>query len=143
MLRCVFFLLVVAAVAEGQGRPAGADRDRLQGTWRVVAVHSDGKEDKEMQITRVTFRGDKIIFIVAGRQGPQQARCRIDSSKGPKWIDFELKIFDTSIWVEGIYVLDQDTLSLCFAGGEKKRPTKFDGSAGTGCVLLRLERVKK
>jgi uncharacterized protein (TIGR03067 family) len=123
--------------------PMHADRDKLQGTWRVVAVRSDVQEDTESKITHVTFREDKIVFTVAGRQEPQQARYRINSSKNPKWIDFELKIFDTSIWVEGIYALDRDALSLCFAGGQKKRPTKLDGSVGTGCVLVKLERVKK
>jgi uncharacterized protein (TIGR03067 family) len=133
---------MVAAVAPGPRRPAETDRDRLQGTWRVVSVRSD-VENNDMKLTRVTFRGDKIVFTVAGSRGDEQARCRIDSSKKPKWLDFELKIFDTSIWVEGIYSLDRDTLTLCFAGGEKKRPTKFDASAGTGCVLVKLERVKK
>jgi uncharacterized protein (TIGR03067 family) len=145
MLHSVFFLWLALAAAEGQGQPAktAADRDSLQGTWRVVAVKSDAKEDPEQKLVQVTFQDDWVLLGVAGRQGPEKARCRIDASRDPKRIDVELQIFEASIWIEGIYALQRDALTLCFASGEKKRPARFDGSPGSGCILLKLQRVKK
>jgi uncharacterized protein (TIGR03067 family) len=140
MLRCLFLLLLVPGPPDRQPEAADVDRARLQGTWRVVAVEGDATPGGEA-VTSVTFREDRIALMVTGRRGPQQARCRIDPLKNPKWIDFEIQIFDTRIWVKGIYALDRDALRLCF-GDEKKRPTSFDASV-PGRVVLKLERVKK
>jgi uncharacterized protein (TIGR03067 family) len=145
MLGPVLFLLATSALPPGQALATKeqTDRDLLQGTWRVVATQSAIKDSNEMKVTQVAFRGGQIVFTIAGRQGSEEARCKIDSSKSPKWIDFEIRIFDKSIWVEGIYAVDRGNLSLCFASGDRKRPTKLDTLPGSGCVLLKLERVKK
>jgi uncharacterized protein (TIGR03067 family) len=122
---------------------ARADLKKLQGTWRVVAVHNGGEGDKERKVTRMTFRGNKIIFAFAGRADSEQARFRIHPSEKPNRIDVEVRIFDARLWMEGIYVLDRDALTLCFDRRGKKRPIKFDRSASSGCVLVKLERVRK
>jgi uncharacterized protein (TIGR03067 family) len=120
-----------------------ADLKKLQGTWRIVAVHNGGEGDKERKVTRMTFRGNRIVFAFAGRTDSEQARFRIHPSGKPKRIDIEVRIFDARLWMEGIYVLDRDALTLCFDRRGKKRPTKFDEAASSGCVLVKLERVRK
>jgi uncharacterized protein (TIGR03067 family) len=122
---------------------ARADLKKLQGAWRIVAVHNAGEGDKERKVTRMTFRGNWIVFAFAGRTDTEQARFRIHPSEKPKRIDVEMRIFDARLWMKGIYALDRDALTLCFDRRGKKRPTKFDGSASSGCALVKLERVRK
>jgi uncharacterized protein (TIGR03067 family) len=138
-------LLLAAGPVYGQPPPAPGDPDwrGLEGAWRIVAVQGAAKDDAGGKATAVTFRRGEILFTFAGDRGTERARCKIDSGRSPKRMDFEIKVFASNVWAEGIYSLHGDTLTLCFGDGKKGRPTRFDASAGSGRVVVRLERVRK
>lgn len=116
------------------------DRETLQGTWVVVALQREGKEEKpEGFASRVRFDGDGMTW-----EGPLKAftrAYRLVPGHTPKRIDFgsisgEVRGGPGS----GIFELEDDTLKLCI--GSTGRPTAFETGPGSGTLLYVLEREK-
>ena len=124
------------------------DRDKLQGTWRVVSV-DDGDKKAPADFWKrfsYTFQGDTVRFLGDNTTPGADLTFTytLDAAKKPKAID--LKIIksgdkkDIGKTQLGIYRLDGDSLTIC-AGD--RRPTEFAANAKLHTAVVVLKREKK
>ena len=108
------------------------DREKLQGTWRVVASEMDGVKDFDRGLghDRLVFTGDRVTYWTP--KGPQEGRFRLTPSSSLAEIDIE---FDGGSILRGIYEFDADRLRFCWIKGGA-RPTSFDTSTGEILTFL-------
>jgi uncharacterized protein (TIGR03067 family) len=132
--------LVIAA-----GGPAAAaakdDRERLQGTWKVVAGESRGKPAPEDAIKdlRWVIKGDKITG--RGEDGKSfELTFQLDATKKPRAIDFNNAARKETVL--GIYTLEGKQWKLCVGAPGEKRPTGFATRENLKVALFILEREK-
>jgi uncharacterized protein (TIGR03067 family) len=146
-LALVVGLVAGAATADETKKDAEAarDREKLQGTWKVVAWETSGQPDANPG--RWTFIFEKDRFTISKKGQPRfKGTFVIDATRTPKTID--LMITETGgrpkrERVLGLYELSGDVLK--FAGGDDKgrRPAGFGSTAGNEFVLGTLERQRK
>jgi uncharacterized protein (TIGR03067 family) len=120
------------------------DMDSLQGTWEVVSAEFEGRPDPlpVRKHDRQIFEKDKQT--ITDGFSSLITRFTIDASKRPKTIDF-LDFSGPHMVGKGIYLLDGDSLRLCFSLDEKgnDRPKEFKTTRGEKTVLRILKRLKK
>ena len=68
---------------------------------------------------------------------------KLDPSKKPAHMDIIESNGGKDTVLKGIYVIDGDTLKVCFAPPGDKRPTEFTTAGGSGEQLVVLKRDKK
>src|SRR5262249_12415499 len=138
-------LLVVAAVTVAlTGRSLSTragdkgGKSPLEGKWTVTSMTQGGKTSEEMAGLLVfEIKGDRLTLSVFGKS--QDASLKLHPSKTPK--EFEMSRGGKPDLARGIYKLEKDTLTLCFAEGrDEARPTKFEAPAGKRIILLVLQR---
>jgi uncharacterized protein (TIGR03067 family) len=145
-------LLVLAAcpvLAAAQSKEGGArkERERLQGTWLLVAREFAGKADSAEDLKRargkVVIKGDKVVVSFPG-EDERRLTFKVDPSARPKRIDLTFLDGDykgkTAL---GIYELDRDKLKVCYAPPKVARPTEFSGKIDNDWVLVVYEREKE
>lgn len=128
---------------------AKTDSDKLQGTWRIVDMVTNGKpntKNSPAEEADVVFTGDKMT-LAAQPSGKTflEFTIKLNSSEKPRAIDLT-KVTEgvgrgkTAL---GIYELDSDTLKVCFTQDEDRaRPTEFKSADGARHVLLTMRRQK-
>jgi uncharacterized protein (TIGR03067 family) len=111
----------------------------FEGTWEVVSINSNGKDNKEAKGEKVIFKGKNIT--VKGKKGDHKATFTLDPEK--KAIDLSPTDGPNKGKIhKGIYELKKGELKICFAGPDKDRPTKFTSEEGSGNTLVVLKRAK-
>jgi len=123
-------LVVLLAGASGWGGDATKkDQEKIQGTWEPSSLSIGGKVSpappKELP-TRV-FAGDKLTTKDPGKKGElaaEEATFKLDATKEPKHIDITRK--KDSKTVQGIYLLEGDTLKIAYRFPAVGRPAAFD-----------------
>jgi uncharacterized protein (TIGR03067 family) len=161
---------------------AGDDDARLlQGKWRVVSARQNGASFPKTRADNMFILIDKddIRVYVADTKSEQGAKFAIDPGQNPRQIDFTRETFDSE-WAEqlprklfrrykwtdgmpapaegnaeGIYQLDDDSLTLCWRTTEGKeiigdkvatelkvRPSVFRSDVYYHQFLFVLKRVK-
>jgi uncharacterized protein (TIGR03067 family) len=139
--------LAVLAVAVLVGVCPGGDAGKkalaqIQGTWRYVAVVTDGKKTpaEELKGVTITFTGDKWVVrkgdktVLAGTQ-------KLDPDKKPAQVDaVTTEGLGKEAMMLGIYELKGETLRMCFDQQGKERPTSFTPKAGQFQVVLQREK---
>jgi RNA polymerase sigma factor (sigma-70 family) len=153
-------VVVVAVVYVLEFRPAGAgagntpaaraattaqaEREKLQGVWRVISFTNGGQAlpDQQVQAMRFTFTGGEWAMSGPGIEPPPRP-VALDPFREPKAIDFTMP---TGKVLLGIYQLDGNSLMICVdhdpAGTGDKRPTAFRSERDTpdvGLFVLRRE----
>ena len=83
----------------------------------------------------MVFAGDKVT--VPRKDGSEEVGYKLDPNKKPKHIDLLIEEGKTA---KGIYLLDGDTLKLCFDKDYGDRPAEFDAKEGTKRILMVLKR---
>jgi uncharacterized protein (TIGR03067 family) len=145
MSSCHFLILAAGVLLTADARDDQHDREKLQGTWRVVRMEHAGKNVPAEQVAamRVIIQGNELT----GKEGDQvreRFTFTLDSSSRPKAIDTTAvegpAKGDTS---RGIYELEGHRLKICVSEKGKQRPTEFAAKEGTDFVLLVLEREKR
>jgi uncharacterized protein (TIGR03067 family) len=118
-----------------------ADRELLQGSWRVVATEFDGRalSPDTLKERQIVFAGDKFKVVVSG-DIKKMLTFTVDASKSPKHIDIVNP--DKQETALGIFALEKDELKLCYGEPGDKRPTEFDSPAGKRIFLMTLKREK-
>jgi uncharacterized protein (TIGR03067 family) len=142
-----YALLVVIAVvisaAAGLGQDSADDLKKMAGTWKTTLHEADGKTATKDEIEKtqgkLVVKADKYdVFF--GDKAIDEGTIKLDASKKPRQIDAITKKGGT---MKGIYKIDGDKMTVCFAQPGKDRPTEFKTQKGTGQMLLGYERVKK
>lgn len=117
-------------------------RERYAGTWKVVAIESDGnrtvRTDASMVVTN-DLDGSWTL-VVDGRM-VNRGTSRIDPLANPPEIDIEVTEGDgKGDGLLGIYEVTETTRRLCFRGADGWRPREFATTPGCGAVLVLFER---
>jgi uncharacterized protein (TIGR03067 family) len=116
----------------GAPLPTVADRERLQGEWRVVSSEMNGVKDFDIGKGHdlLVLSGDRVTYWMPKKVW--EGRLRLDNSRTPSEIDIE---FDGGTTLRGIYEFDGARLRLCWTKGGR-RPTSFDTAAGELLTFL-------
>lgn len=133
----------------GQEQAAQATKEQelesLTGVWQLTSLESDGKQqplEEAAEIRRVQV-GDRITWK-KGDQTLFEVHFVIDAQANPKRVDSTYLSGDNKGKTHlGIYRLEGDEFTLCFASFDKPRPTEFATSPQSGQVLYKAKRVAK
>jgi RNA polymerase sigma factor (sigma-70 family) len=110
---------------------------RLEGTWRCVSVHADGKKSEPPAIVQIvlTIKGDTWETTTDDLKTTETGTIKlVDLGANPKQID---RIDKDRTW-HGIVMLDGDSLIVSF--GAVRRPKGFFTERGDGCYSMQFER---
>jgi uncharacterized protein (TIGR03067 family) len=143
-LKMLAVLIVGSLGAIGaSGQEKGkADGDKIQGTWTFVAVEKGGVEanDDIPKDAKVVVTADKVKIQAQGKE--MEIGYKLDSSKKPAHIDFLVNEGGKEAVLKGIYMLDGDTLKICFAPPGEKRPTELRSELGSSEMSVVMKREK-
>ncbi|MBI1917379.1 MAG: TIGR03067 domain-containing protein [Planctomycetes bacterium] len=131
-------LLVLAAGLLAPVPKDDATKDKIEGTWVVVSATRNGKTNDEIKDDKVTFKDGKLT--IKAKNKDETATYKVDPAKKPKEIDITHEGGKT---MQGIYVVEGDTLKVCFSKPDSPRPTEFSAKEGSDCMLVVLKREKK
>jgi uncharacterized protein (TIGR03067 family) len=142
-------LLVGLALSLGAPAKDAPEKDKgIVGEWVGEKATAGGK-DRPVPPGGInfTFTADgKFIVREGKREKPDEGTYKVDAKKNPAEIDILPPAEKAGRGVvKGIYKVDGDTLTLCFARGkdDSERPTKFDSPEGSNVMLMTLKRAKK
>ncbi len=144
--------VLVVGLALGADTPredeAAKDLKQFQGTWTLESLEANGKKidgeimKKAGQQINLVVKGDQVTLKVS--RGDLTGTIKLDPSKSPK--AYEVKgagpegiAYDSF----GIYKIDGDTLTVCYAAAAKDRPSEFKADAGSDVALQVWKRDKK
>jgi uncharacterized protein (TIGR03067 family) len=131
----------------GFGQDAQGDKEKIQGTWKIVSFEARGKTKllppDALKNSKIVFTADKMTFHF-GKE-ITEVGFKLDPGKKPKTIDMiDMKEKDVKP-VPGIYLLEGDDIKLCWDANCESRPTEFtkDGKRPQDLRLVVLKREKK
>jgi uncharacterized protein (TIGR03067 family) len=124
----------------------GRDLKRLRSTWTAVAAEAEG-----MRAPVEIYRG--LRLLVRGEEVEihwpylrYTGTCRLDPNQSPMTVDVTLIEGGVRIdkALRGIYVLDQDRLTMClsYCPDPQERPTQLATSIGMQTILFVFQRER-
>jgi uncharacterized protein (TIGR03067 family) len=118
---------------------------KLDGEWAMVSGQADGQAmPADMVKTGKRVAKDGETTITFGGRLYFKAKFTVDPAKSPKTIDYDMIEGPTKGKKQlGLYKLDGDTVTFCFAKPGGDRPTDFTAAAGSGRTLSVWKREKK
>jgi uncharacterized protein (TIGR03067 family) len=117
-----------------------AELARLKGDWVVVSLERDGKADASM-VGAIRTQSEQEYTLTPKTGAKVSGTKSINPTAKLKTFDMKPtsgKYKDKTLL--GIYQLDGDKLTMCFAEPGQERPTEFASKAGL--VLVVHERKK-
>jgi uncharacterized protein (TIGR03067 family) len=136
-------LLVVHARGEDEGKE---DKEKLAGVWVGVSGANDGKAlaEETVQKLRLTLTKDGGYKTERGKQVLFDSTYKLDAGKKPKHIDLiGTEGENKGKAAQGIYVLEGDTLKICYTMPGKERPREFESKPASGATLVVWKRLKE
>ncbi len=121
------------------------DRQRLEGTWTVVALETNGNKagDDDARKLKVVIGADGSWSLNVDGREVAQGTSNLDPAKSPKVIDFMTVVGDDAGKQSlGIYEISETSLKFCVAPSGKGRPGDFASLSGSDVLFLTLEREK-
>lgn len=153
---CVPIVTLGAALVVLGGGPALAqkttaadtERQKLQGTWALVAGEVDGRAVPEADVRRskLTFEGNKIVVDLPQQSSKtmDETLTKLDPTKTPRemtWVRTTGPGAGKPI--VGIYEFQgADQFKICFDPSGKSAPKELTTTAGTGHVCNVWKRAK-
>ncbi len=132
-------LILAAGLLAAPAPKDDVTKNKIEGTWVVVTTTRNGKADDEIKGEKLIFK-DGTITITSKKKN-EKATYKVNTSKKPHEIDVtpegEKEI------VLGIYMVEGDTLKMCFTKPGNERPTEFSAKEGSPAMLIELKREKK
>ncbi len=139
------FAFLVTAFLLGGGDPAKTDLEKLQGTWMLVSMQTEGHDVAAEDIKDLTAVYEQNhVTLKAGDRVRRRGIVTLDPGRKPKAIntwDQDGPYEDQT--VPGIYELDGDTLKLGFARPGQERPKEFTTRSGTAFLVCVYKRHTK
>src|SRR5262249_33806645 len=123
-------------------------QERLQGTWKCVAMQYGGVRS-EPDLTH-TIRGNTWETKLDGRVIQSGTFRLVDLDAGPRQIDSVITFAEPEVvgdrkgkTCEGIFMLDGDSLFMCASDDADKypRPKVFFTQEGDGCCAAQFQRA--
>ena len=134
-------LLIAAAAPKDDD--AKKELKKLEGNWAMVSGEDKGTKLPEDTVknAKLTIKGDKHTVKVG--EDTFVGTHKLDPSAKPKAIDAT----DTEGRFKGkttlgIYKLEGDKFTVCFAPPDKERPKEFSTKSGTGQFIHVWKRQK-
>jgi uncharacterized protein (TIGR03067 family) len=139
-LLLMFTVLLLAADDDATKR----DREKMQGDWAAVSLVANGAKssDDEAQSLFRTVKGNGYTMYLFNKALARYT-FTLDATTKPKTIDVTPVGTPNAKPLLGIYELDGDRWTICFASPGKDRPKDFTSTEGSGQVLSVWEREKK
>jgi uncharacterized protein (TIGR03067 family) len=136
--------VLLAQAANQDKENPNADRELIQGTWKVVSVKDGGRQPAQQEVegAKMVIAKDTLVLMLPDGK-KIEATYHIDPSRDPKWIDVtDTKANRTML---GLYKLKGDDLTIVLdEGGERGRSTDFVSEQGSpNDWLTVLKREKK
>lgn len=142
-------LCATALAARGADEPSDAIKKELaalKGEWKIVSRTEDGRETplESIKDRVIVFEGD-AYEIRNGKDLHVAAKIKLEPTKAPKWFDLTITspIGSAGENQLGLYKIEGDTLTICVADFDAKRPTEFASKEGSGTILVTYKRPKK
>ena len=112
------------------------DASKLNGTWMLVRGEEEGKPlpQDAIQGIKMIIDGDKYTVIVGSEK--MASTLHFDATTTPKSIDAKATAGpykDKTLL--GIYRIQGDEFTVCFAAPGKERPKNFTTKSGTGTFV--------
>jgi RNA polymerase sigma factor (sigma-70 family) len=122
------------------------DKEKIQGTWKVVSAMMNGKEPEGEEGEKIK-KAHWVIGPDKIQVGDElkEATYTLDPTRKPPQIDVVSLVGgedEKGKTFKGIYSLEGDTLKICATHPDAPRPTEFVSRAGGGEMLFTLKRVK-
>ncbi len=143
----VLFVSSMAVAEASREDPASKERDALQGVWvtasieeRGAPVNADTVKERRLEMT---FKGKE--FTWQRKSVSSTGTFRIDPTKTPKTLDFDLIVPTKETWTwTAIYELDGDTLRVHLPDVGLARPKDFKTNKdGPTSAVIVFKREKK
>jgi len=136
--------VLMTALLLGGGDPAKTDLDKLQGTWVLVSMQTEGHDvaAEDFKDWTAVYEQNRVT-LRAGDRVRRRGIVTLDPSRKPKAIntwDQDGPYDDQT--VPGIYELEGDTLKLCVARPGQERPNEFTTNSGTAFLVCVYKRHK-
>jgi uncharacterized protein (TIGR03067 family) len=116
--------------------PAMSDFEKIQGTWALVSGERHGKAFSAEVVQGVTLEFNQDTLSTKNRGHVSEAKFTLHPGTTPKGIDLDMQ---GSIG-QGIYQLQEDTLTILHGEVGEIRPTEFDPKQTPRMTLLCLTR---
>jgi uncharacterized protein (TIGR03067 family) len=114
---------------------------KLEGRWIVLSGTVDGDE-QDMKGDKVYIAKGKFTMEQHGGE-VQKATYKVHASKKASHIDFTAtEGIQKGEVFKGIFILNDDRLTLCLARPGSDRPTEAASKEGSGHILIILEPAK-
>ncbi|MDR3228453.1 MAG: hypothetical protein LBT53_03445 [Puniceicoccales bacterium] len=111
----------------------------LQGTWKIASVSADADFPTEAQIAKMEtetllFSGDKVLH--------PGAETAVSYTLFPKEVPPRISLSHEGKTVRALYLLDKDTLYLCYAKAGAPFPATLRTDKAAGTIFAVLKRKK-
>jgi len=119
-----------------------ADLKKLDGEWKIESWVQFGQQVP--MDASWNFKGDKYT-LDQGNGNVEEGTIKLDVDKKPPFMDLDISAGNCKGKLQvGIYKVDGDTLTVCFAWPDaKERPTEFESTEKNRAILITLKRPKK
>ncbi len=142
---------ITLAVVTTRAADAPKDAEKIQGNWGAVSYVEDGqgageKVSADESPVRWDIKGDKLTMLADVEGASAKGSFKLDPAKKPKTIDITFPPAPGSKKDQvmlGIYELDGDTLTICYALDGGRRPKEFKSTAGSKNILIVFKPRKK
>ncbi len=144
MSHILMYLTVGLAFADDP-KEAAAKRDIafLEGEWVMIAAQRDGTIPPRFIVrgARRSARGNESTVIMGGRVY-MKSTYTLDPTKNPKSIDYDVLEGEfRGQKQQGIYEIEGNTVTFCFANPGLPRPTDFTAGPGSGRSFSTWQKI--
>lgn len=113
----------------------------IEGKWKLIGGEQDGQEVSEADCRRSTLEivGNEHTVKVA--DDVRKGTHTLDASQSPSAIDVtDTEGPFTGQSLAGIFKVENDIFTVCFAAPGNQRPTEFSTKGGKATILHKWQR---